>query len=158
SPDGKTLAANRGNNGIALLDTQTREVKATLPGHERIVNTLAFAPDGQTLVSTGWADPLMKFWDIQSGRVKKTIKTDHFYFAPLFFTPDGRNVVANSFGVQIRNIETGQIRLQIHGRHSDGLALALSPDGRILASIGEDDKLVQIWHLESSRETRTFPA
>ncbi len=156
SPDGKTLATNSGNNEIALLDTETGAVKATLPGHERIVPALAFAPDGQTLVSIGWADPLLKFWDVPGAKKKKTIKTDTMFSAPLFFTPDGRNVVANSFGLQIWNIETRQRRIKMHFQNKDVLALALSPEGRLMASTGEDDKLVQVWHLETSRQTRTF--
>jgi WD40 repeat protein len=70
SPDGKLLAAGGrlylqegkpsvGN--IRLWDLATRKELGTVAAHEDLVFSLAFAPDGRTLVSTS-KDTTIKFW------------------------------------------------------------------------------------------------
>jgi RNA polymerase sigma factor (sigma-70 family) len=70
SPDGKLLAAgygkhpsqNRpGEGGVRVWDTKTWTDLATFPDHEHVVFTVAFSPDGKTLVSAS-QDGKVKQW------------------------------------------------------------------------------------------------
>ena len=61
SPDGRTLAVASGRS-IALVDVATKDIRATLAGHEAPIMALAFTPDGQRLLSGGW-DQNVRVWD-----------------------------------------------------------------------------------------------
>jgi WD40 repeat protein len=65
SPDGKLLASVGHGHGvpIRLWDVASGEVKASLKGHDQIVQCLAFSPDGKLLAS-GSDDMTIKLWDI----------------------------------------------------------------------------------------------
>ena len=49
-----------------------------LQGHTSEVWSVAWSPDGQTLAS-GSTDETIKFWDIQTGECKKTLRSDRLY-------------------------------------------------------------------------------
>jgi WD40 repeat protein len=53
TPDGKTLAAGRGDSAITLLHVATRQEMLSLHRHPGSLVDLAFSPDGQTLVTGG---------------------------------------------------------------------------------------------------------
>ena len=68
SPDGKTLASGSFDKSIKLWDVASGKNTATLKGHDKIVNnvafsSVAFSPDGKTLAS-GSADETIKLWDL----------------------------------------------------------------------------------------------
>jgi WD40 repeat protein len=60
SPDGKLLAAACQDNFIHLWNTVDGQKAAVLRGHGTYVMSIAFSPDGRTLVS-GSADTNIKF-------------------------------------------------------------------------------------------------
>ena len=63
SPDTKVIAIGA-ENIIALRDTRTGGLLRTLRGHQGIVNSLSFSPDGTKLIS-GSADSTVKLWRIK---------------------------------------------------------------------------------------------
>ncbi|MFN4261975.1 MAG: hypothetical protein ACK4RK_22065 [Gemmataceae bacterium] len=75
APDGGTLAIacgpvdlrTREPGAIKLWDVATETVGATLRGHSRAVTSIAYAADGQTLVS-GSADTTVRFWNLATNR------------------------------------------------------------------------------------------
>jgi WD40 repeat protein len=62
SPDGKTLAWG-GSTGIRLWETASKKVRREFAGHPVAVHSLAFSPDGRTLVS-GSMDTTALVWDV----------------------------------------------------------------------------------------------
>ena len=46
---------------------------ATLEGHEEEVNSVAYSPDGETLVS-GSNDKTIRFWDVERGAAEWTFR------------------------------------------------------------------------------------
>jgi WD40 repeat protein len=61
-PDGKLVAAS-GRTGLCLWDAATGTPLATCTGHRGVTTTLAFSPDGGTLVSAGF-DGTLLVWDV----------------------------------------------------------------------------------------------
>ncbi|MBX9907711.1 MAG: c-type cytochrome [Beijerinckiaceae bacterium] len=66
STDGATIAAGGLRGQVALIDRRTRTIRATLVGPGLPVWSLAFLPDGRTLLSGG-ADRLVRRWNAVTG-------------------------------------------------------------------------------------------
>jgi hypothetical protein len=103
SPDGKTLAAgggvfdsenNRWTSGEAKLwDVATGKERLTIKRHTDVIASLAFAPDGQTLV-TGGGDALVKLWDANTGEERTTLLGHSSRVAAVAFSPDGKTLAS----------------------------------------------------------------
>ena len=110
SPDGETIASAGGGNGaVRLWDVATRKEKAALkflPNGD-CAFSLAFSPDGKTLVSNGRG--VIVFWDVATG--KKTSVIDTFTQGPhaLAFSPDGKTL-ASAGGAE------GKVKVNLWGR------------------------------------------
>src|SRR4029078_9482470 len=67
SPDSRTLAYADGEEGdIVLWDVHAGAGKGLLKGHSNELQSLAFAPDGQTLASSS-VDKTAKLWRLSEG-------------------------------------------------------------------------------------------
>jgi WD40 repeat protein len=126
-----------------------------LAGHSLVVFSLAYDPTGRFLVSSGDEEPRpgktrVKVWDQESGREAFPVVAfggDHLLFS-VAFSRDGRWLVGGGGDRkrEVWNGATGQ-KVGVVGEHADEIAkLAFSPDpdGRFLASIGNDD-IVMLW-------------
>ena len=68
-----TIAVGLESNHIITLNAITGSKIAVLSGHTGTVLSLAFSPDGTSLVS-GSSDKTIKLWDMQTGGVVKTFE------------------------------------------------------------------------------------
>jgi cytochrome c len=66
SPDETRIAAASIRGSVAIVDREARETLVTLVGPGLPVWSLAFAPDGETLL-TGGSDRIVRRWDAQTG-------------------------------------------------------------------------------------------
>lgn len=118
------------------------------------VDAAAFAPDGRSVLSTGFDVTVL--WDAEDGHDIFKL-TDACKHAAAAFKPDGR-IAALSCGdgsIQLWDMQTGS-KLRTGFKKSKGAYwLAFSPDGKtILADYGGEE--VILWDLETERILRVF--
>lgn len=104
SNDGRYLAA--GYNGhVQLWDVPARELVRTITGFERVVTSLAFAPDG-TGLAAGTQDGQVWIWSTATGRPVQLIEVGGRGVRSLAFSPDGKRLLtlANSVPVSLWNV------------------------------------------------------
>ncbi len=73
SADNKFIAADASENIIKVIDLSSGSEVATMTGHKRTINGLAFSPDGKTLVS-GAVDSTAYIWNATTGEIIKKIE------------------------------------------------------------------------------------
>jgi WD40 repeat protein len=182
SPDGKWLAAaheptdvtERKNFKVHIWDAKSLTEHEVLELGEQWPVALAFSPDGGRLLAlTGsggsglpGTDPdgdtasSMVTWQVPdfTGEKRYALSTDTVNTAG--YTPDGQTLVtAGTSGIlQIRDAESGKLRAEF-GRHPSTVRrLAVSPDGRTVATVTTDDSVVRLWDLTDQKLIATLTA
>jgi hypothetical protein len=128
------MFATAGRDGIATLwDAATGRPARSLAGHEHWVTSVAFAPDGASLV-TASRDKTVRLWSAHTGALLHTFTGHTDSVTAAVFSPDGRQLVtrASDQSAKVWNVATGAV---LHAFAPDDRpvdSVAFSPDGRYL--------------------------
>ncbi len=151
------LAASLFDGTIRLWDTARWRETGVLQGHFRMVDTLAFSPDGQILAS-GSDDWTVALWDV-SARQKITTLSEHSRpIKAVAFAGNGATLVAGSEDetISLWHI-VPQLYVSSFEAHEGAVrSLAFSPGGQALVSAGEDG-MIRVWDVETHRQLYEFP-
>jgi dipeptidyl aminopeptidase/acylaminoacyl peptidase len=157
SPDSKRLASASRDKTSKVFDVVKRESLVTFPGHAEAVYAVTFAPDGKS-VATGGSDNQVRIWrPEEEGKQTRTIGGFGGAVFRVIYHPDGKQLIACSADKTVRVFADGSQRLVLNG-HADWVyAVALSADGKTLAS-GSWDGEVRLWDFADGKPVRTILA
>lgn len=166
SPDSRTLMCASGNRPVGkavgdttvrLWDVATGKEVRQLRGHQNIVWSAAFSPDGNTIASCS-QDQTIRLWDAATGKEIRQVPASGASIRSLHFSSDGKTLVAGHGDgtVDMRDVETGKTLLRMKPDQARAIeTLAFSPDGKVLASAGKD-QVITFWEVATGKEILRF--
>ncbi len=157
SPDGTKLAVGRANHVIVYdVSKPERPTLATLAGHKDVVQSLAWSPDGKILVSGGYRSVLAfntSSWT-QTQQIGAPLEGR---ITALTFLPDNNTLIiadgapAERGIVHFWSLSSNKSLAKLEGHSDNILAMAISPDGKLLATGGADNN-AKVWDVSTRQE------
>jgi WD40 repeat protein len=147
APDGRAVATASGDGTVRLWDPTTGEETATLRRHTGMVVAAAFARDGRTLATAG-EDRTVVLWDLETRQAADMHPTPAPLSCVAFTRPDTLAAGGHDGRLLLLHVEGRRFApepLQAVQAHEGAVrCAALSPDGRTLATGGQDAAL-KLW-------------
>ncbi len=153
---GETLVAGAPEQ-IAIWDVASRQpigkpLTATVETVTPVApSSVAFSPDGQTLVSGG-SDGALVIWDTESHEPRESLQGEPSAINSVAVSPDGTVwAAAQDVVVRLWNTSSGQSITLTGQLGITVVSVAFSPDGEILAA-GNSTGSITLWNVTSGRE------
>lgn len=156
APDGEWIVALSGDQVIKVWEPRTGRVRTRLSGFEEHAFQVGVAPNGEWFASLHDGGTI-RTWDAQTGRPLAHWQTLEAKSAAPRMSVSSK-LVASCFGGEIGLFDprTGSLRLRLPADEDDGaLDVSLTPDGRLLATVGTSDDLV-VWDVARARVLHRF--
>jgi WD40 repeat protein len=172
SPDGRRLATaswdgtakiwdflpEQGQGEMSPLHTLTAHQK---PGSQQRVESVAFSPDSQRLVSYGDSEHAIRVWDTVTGHEILSFPGGTDNSACMVCSPDGQYLASPSDDTTVRiwDATTATEKVSLPGHKAPILGMNFSRDGRWLAAISGDyrtmaDGEIHIWDVHTGQRVR----
>jgi len=165
APDGKRGLSCHPDTNVRLWDLDHFEkgkelhlLKGHMPGGSPLA---AFSPDGQSVATGRFADGGVWLWNARDGKQVRRLATTGGVYS-IRFLPGGDRLaftgtISNDQNIHLHEVETGKEILPPLGHLTALTAVALSPEGQIVAS-GSHDLHVRLWDLETVRQRHAVGA
>jgi RNA polymerase sigma factor (sigma-70 family) len=172
SVDGSLLACGEGHGATRLWDARTGRLLRTCnptgaevataannPSH-RFLTSIALTPDGRTLVTNAaragaYFDEPVRFWDAQTGELKKEFADKGHGAQPVALSPDGSVLAAGGKTVKLWDMRTGKLIRELFGHLKTTQSITFSADGRLLVS-GGSYGTTNAWEVATGRHLVTL--
>lgn len=158
SPDGTRLAVGT-DVGVWLYDVPNGKETTLFTEHTAQVNALAFSKDGKMLASSGYTNPVIQLWDLDtlSKLSSFTLAARHDSVTVVAFSDDSTTLVSlDTLGDIIYwDVNTNSKVSDAKNIGSYEVA-ALSENGSILAIGDKDGEKIHVWETAKGRWRVTF--
>jgi eukaryotic-like serine/threonine-protein kinase len=152
---GSIVSNGRWPTTLHLWNTATRQIVAEFPLDNECVG-LAFAKDGRTLVTATYMGHIT-VWHMPEGTRMASYASkivNNFYNATFAVTPD-LSLAAYAFGAtqfRVIDLHDGKELWRTASPGGDITGLALSPDGKILASSSHNETNIRLWDVATGKQ------
>jgi WD40 repeat protein len=124
---GKTVTVTHGDGSAVVLR-----------GHKDRVTSVAFSPDGTTVLTASW-DHDARVWDAATGAPLQVLRAHFAVVSDARYSPDGRWIVTAGPGTAgLWSAATGTLISYFRGHEGKLLSAAFAPDSRRFATGGAD--------------------
>jgi WD40 repeat protein/serine/threonine protein kinase len=163
--DGTRLASGGMDRTVRLWETATGKEVACFRGETSFIQSLAFSPNGQWVASVG-GDGVLRLWDVVHGAPPLTLRgTDGMWPSNVIFSPDaqllysfcGHSGSGTPAGIDVWDWRSDKQRATLPGSEGRFRALAMSPDGKRLATSDKDGHIT-LWDAPSGRRLDRWAA
>jgi RNA polymerase sigma factor (sigma-70 family) len=158
SPDGALVASASHDGTVGLWEAATGKRLHSLPASFDKIRCVAFSPDGNTIASggIGW-DFAVRLWDPRTGKERTPVGGHQSWVGTLALVGDDRVLTASQDGtLREWELATGKPLRQFEGHQNRGKSVAVSVDGRQLATGGREGT-IRLWDPSSARVLRQLP-
>ena len=182
SPDGHVLMTSS-KKIVKLWDAATGNPKLTLIGHEGLITSASFSPDGSK-VATGSEDGTVRLWNAATGQTSATLTVLHVKKIPRYriisrmlhvsedvsvkFSPDQQTVLTNTYWkespARLWDVSAGHLRAVLGGHTRIGVGYQtetvgvkeaeFSPDGKFIAT--QSYESVRLWDVATGTLIKDF--
>ena len=119
---------------LGFISIVAADAPAEFRGHDGLVYSIAFSPDGKLLATAGF-DNTAKVWDFASGKELRTLTGHTGAVYCVAFNKDGTLLASSSLDQTIRlwNVADGKLVRELKGHMGIVDSVCFSPDGVHLA-------------------------
>jgi WD40 repeat protein len=154
SPDERFLAIGYESGAVRVWNLPLDQMVADSIAHSFGAAGIAFAPEGQILVTTG-RDSFITFWDASAWRPLLTFRGHRNAARGPVFSPDGRRLAtaggSPQDAVKLWDLATARELITLAGEGVYFDRVFFSPDGNTLAAM-DVNGLTHLWHAPSFAE------
>jgi RNA polymerase sigma factor (sigma-70 family) len=160
SPQGTLVGAACADGTIRVWESFTgKEVERfQMAGGAR--TSITFSPDGRLLVSGDPGERTVRIWDVAAGKERAAIESPHAtgIWAAAFDPAGKKFVLAGTDGtLTVWEVDGAKPKVVLTGQKEPVRSVTFSPDGRLLASAGQENRVAQVrlWDAATGKELGT---
>jgi WD40 repeat protein len=133
SPDGQRVAVATVGS-VQVLEVHSHKPVAVLPAIPHMIHQMTFSADGRLLAAAAW-NGTARVWEVASQKTLHTFRHSDRVMG-VAFHPNGRQLASGSCDntAKVWDLDTGQEVETLRGHIGYVMALAYSPDGKLLAT------------------------
>jgi WD40 repeat protein len=159
-PTGRFVFGAAQDQTIGRWEIESKQA-AKFAGHDGWPLSLAFSPDGSTLLSGG-SDGALIWWPAAAEETPapaRRVATGHGWVRSIAVSPDGSTVATcgNDRKVRLWSMVDGSWSMELPGHERPVYRVAFTPDGKTLLSADLKGVVVQ-WDIRPGKEARRFDA